>query len=132
MLFMRHACITLGAYLHGVSAGQDHSWFGLKQFWEFSQSVKLSVLLRSVFGFGSFIATMIALYLMPVSICVSIMMTTVFFTPVLAFVIHGEALSLKETSTIMLGFTGVVMIMNPTWFNEITEGSELFERNAKD
>lgn len=117
MLLFRFLWVMFGAYVHGKLRGDDHSWFGLKAFKDYTREVKISVLLRSFFGFGSFVSTMIAIYLLPVSVAVSIMMTTTFFTPILAWLIHDESISIPELITIVCGFFGVLMITNPDWFN---------------
>lgn len=116
----------MGAYIHGWLNGDDHSWFGMKAFKDYPPEMKISVLLRSFFGFGSFVSTMIAIYLLPVSVAVSIMMTTTFFTPILAFLIHNESISLPELITICVGFFGVLMVTNPDWFNHESAALKLY------
>lgn len=72
---------------------------------------------------------MISIYLMPVSVSVSITMTATFFTALIAYIIESEALSKREISTIVVGFFGVLMIVNPKWFNE---KSSIEKRTDKD
>ena len=62
------------------------------------------------------IFTFFAVYLMPVSIAVSIMMTTTFVTSIIAWLWVGEKLSMKEIIFITGGFMGVLMLVNPSWF----------------
>lgn len=119
----------IGSYFHGKLQGQDHSWMGYKEYKEFSPEVKWSVWQRSLYGFGSFLASMICIYLMPVSVASSIMMTTTFFTGLLAYWISQEVLSWREISTIICGFAGVLMIVNPSLFNG---GGQLHDRVKQD
>jgi drug/metabolite transporter (DMT)-like permease len=71
---------------------------------------------RSLYGYGSICTTFLAINLMPVSIAVSIMMSTTFVTALLAYFISGESLSYGEIITITLGFTGVLILVNPSIF----------------
>ena len=75
---------------------------------------------------------MISITLMPVSVSVSIMMTTTFFTVILAFLIQKEAISWREQITILCGFCGVVLVSNPDWFNPQIKGSILVRRELAD
>lgn len=104
----------------------------MKAFKDYSPEAKSSVIWRSVFGYGSFVSTMISIYLMPVSVSVSIMMTTTFFTAIMAYLIHDEKLSIKEFMTIITGFFGVLLITNPHWFNYHVIGSTLDKREKAD
>ena len=62
------------------------------------------------------IFTFMAVYLMPVTIAVSITMTTTFVTSIIAWLWVGEKLSWKEILFITGGFMGVLLLVNPTWF----------------
>jgi len=53
---------------------------------------------------------------MPVSVAVSIMMTTTFVTSILAYLLQGEPVTMAELGTIFGGFLGVIVLMNPTVF----------------
>ena len=53
---------------------------------------------------------------MPVSLAVSMMMTTGFVTSIIAWLWVGEKLSLTEVIFIIGGFSGVLMLVNPSWF----------------
>ena len=117
LVLISRLCATVGGYFHGKVTGQDHSLFGYKQYQNFTYETKKSVWLRSIYGFGAFIAAMISIFLMPVSVSVSITMTATFFTPLIAYLLEGERLSKREVATIMIGFLGVLMIVNPDWFN---------------
>lgn len=75
---------------------------------------------------------MVSIYLMPVSVSISITMTTIFITPILAYVILNEALSRNEISTIIVGFVGVLMSTNPDWFNSNNKGSTVSKRDQLD
>lgn len=75
---------------------------------------------------------MVSIYLMPVSVSVSITMTTVFFTAILAYLIQAETLSWREVTTIISGFIGVLMITSPTLFNSEPKGSEFQHREKED
>ena len=57
---------------------------------------------------------------MPVSIAVSIMMTTAFVTSLIAFFFAGEKLSGLELLIIVGGFMGVIILTNPTLFSHET------------
>lgn len=57
---------------------------------------------------------------MPVSIAVSIMMTTAFVTSLIAFLIAGEKLSGLELLIIIGGFSGVIILTNPSLFTPET------------
>ena len=113
LLLIRNFVMLVGAYVHGKFYDQDHSWMGYKQYKDFSYQAKKSVWLRSLYGLGSFMASMTSIFLMPVSVSVSITMTATFFTALIAYVLEGEALSSREFSTIIIGFIGVIMIVNP-------------------
>lgn len=76
----------------------------------------MSILKRSLYGYMTVIFTFLAVYLMPVSIAVSIMMTTTFVTSIIAWLWVGEKLSVKEIVYISGGFAGVLMLVNPSWF----------------
>lgn len=82
-----------------------------------------------MYGYGSFLASMISIFLMPVSVSVSITMTATFFTALIAYLLEGEQLSKRELSTIVIGFLGVLMIVNPEWFNP---GSTVIKRERQD
>lgn len=58
---------------------------------------------------------------MPVSIAVSIMMTTAFVTSLIAFLFAGEKLSGLELLIIVGGFSGVIILTNPTIFTDETK-----------
>lgn len=119
----------VGAYLHGKLYDQDHSYMGLKMYRSLSNEAKWSVWMRTMYAFGSYGATMISIFLMPVSVSVSITMTATFVTAIMAYILEGEKLSLREVMTIMIGFFGVIMIVNPDWFNH---SSTLSKRDEKD
>lgn len=57
-----------------------------------------------------------SIYFMPVSVSVSIQMTAVFFTSILAWLIANEPLSLFECFVILGGFIGVLIITNQNFF----------------
>lgn len=120
----------IGAYLHGKLFKQDHSWMGYKAYkYEFSPEARKGVWVRSLYGFGSFFTSMMSIYLMPVSVSVSLTMTATFFTPLIAWIIEREIISLKEAATILVGFIGVLMIVNPRWFNH---PQSIHHRETKD
>jgi len=49
--------------------------------------------MRSFYGYGSFLAALISIKLMPVSVSVAITMTAVFVTAILGWIIAGEKIS---------------------------------------
>ena len=112
--------MTLGSYLHGKYFDQDHSYMGLKMYNTFSFEAKKSVLIRTFYAYAAYGATMVSIFLMPVSVSVSITMTATFITAIMAYLIEREKLSLKELTTIFIGFLGVLMIVNPNWFNALS------------
>lgn len=59
-------------------------------------------------------------------------MTTIFITPILAFILEGESLLFEEILTIISGFIGVMMITNADWFNSDNPGSTLFKRDLNE
>lgn len=69
--------------------------------------------MRSFYGYGSFLAALISIRLMPVSVSVAITMTAVFVTAILGWIIAGEKISNQEIITIVMGFGGVVMLTHP-------------------
>jgi len=64
---------------------------------------------------------------MPVSVSVSLSRLSVFTTPILAYLFDGETVSWKEVATIVGGFIGVLMIMNPSWF---VESSNILQKRS--
>lgn len=90
---------------------------GWKLYSQLSNQSKINVWLRTLFAFGSFSALMASIFLMPVSISVSISMTVTFNTSIIAYFLEDEKLSMREISTILMGFTGVLMMVNPNWFD---------------
>ena len=117
VLLIRSLFLMIGAYIYGKYDGVD---FGYSSFKEFPDKVKWSLFKRSMYGFGSIIATFLAIQLMPVSIAVSIMMTTAFVTSLIAFLVAGEKLSGLELLIIMGGFSGVIILTNPSLFTHET------------
>ena len=117
-MLIRSIMTTLGGYLHGKWVGEDHSWMGWKIYSQLSYDSKMTVWLRTLFAVGSYASTMTSIFLMPVSISVSITMSVTFITSVVAYFLEGEKLSIREISMIIIGFTGVLMMVNPNWFND--------------
>ena len=103
----------IGAYIYGKNDGVD---FSTAAYFRLSEKIRSSILWRSIYGYGSIVATLAAIQLMPVSIAVALMMTTVFITAVMAYFFAGESLSEYEILSICGGFFGVVMLTNPTLF----------------
>ena len=117
-MLIRSMMTTLGGYLHGKCIGEDHSWMGWRVYSQLSNDAKMTVWLRTLFAVGSYASTMASIFLMPVSISVSITMTVTFITSVIAYFLGGEKLSIREICIIVIGFTGVLMMVNPNWFND--------------
>lgn len=109
--------MLLCSYLHGKIYDYDHSWMGYKLYQTFSTDVKKAIWIRAFFGFGSYITSMISIFLMPVSVSVSITMTVTWITAIMSYFINNEMLSWREISMIVIGFFGVIMVVNPAWFN---------------
>ena len=109
---IRNLIMLVGTYIHGKFVGIDHSSLGYNTFSNMSIKSQGLVIQRSIYGFVQFIATLISIWFMPVSISVSIQMTTVFFTAILAFILTGERLSWRESCTIISGFAGVLILTN--------------------
>ena len=71
--------------MHGKLYDKDHSLFGYKQYKDLSYETKKCVWQRGIYGFGQLSAAMFSIYLMPVTISVSITMTATLVTPLIAF-----------------------------------------------
>lgn len=113
--------MALGSYYHGKYYGVDFTNFGLDMYKTFNAQTKKSIWLRTFYGFGSFLAALLSIKLMPVSVSVAITMTAVFVTALLGWVIAGETLSKDELYTIFGGFFGVVMLTNPSMFSSAAD-----------
>lgn len=100
--------------IYGVFAAQiDFSWSSFRQF---NSKIQVSLFYRSFFGCLAILGQILAVQLMPLSVAVSIMMMTVFTTAILAWIILGDALTLAEIVTIVLGSFGMFMFANPALF----------------
>jgi drug/metabolite transporter (DMT)-like permease len=96
----------------------DFSYFGLKMFFQLPKESRTAIYWRTFYGLGSFMGAAFSIYFMPVSVSVSIQMTAVFFTAILAWLIANEPLSLFECFIILGGFIGVLIITNQNFFEE--------------
>lgn len=47
----------------------------------------------------------------------SALMSATFVTMLLGYFISGEVLSWREITTIVFGLVGVIIVLNPSWFN---------------
>ena len=126
VVIIRSIFLMIGAYVYGKNDGVT---FGIDTFMSFPPIVRSSLIKRSLYGFGSIVVTFMAIQLMPVSIAVSIMMSTSFVTALLAYIMMGEKLAVSEVLTIFGGFMGVVVLTNPKLFMHTT-GNKAFEMQA--
>ena len=113
VVLIRSIVLILGAYIYGRKDGVD---FSPSKFFKLSKEVRDSLLWRSIYGYGSIVTTLVAIQLLPVSIAVALMMSTVFVTAILAYLFAGESLNYSEVAAICGGFFGVLMLTNPTLF----------------
>lgn len=133
MLIIRQVCILLGGYIHGKLNDDDHSNMGWKQFKRYPQELKRLIYLRCVIDWIASVLVIFAVMLIPVSLTVSVSRLSVFFTPLLAFIIDNEKVTKYEICTIAGGFLGVLMIMNPSFFDSSDdEMADIQERAEKD
>lgn len=117
MIFIRQSMLLLISYGHVKSEGHDLSRMGYHSYCKYSADTRRLVALRNLFDWTAGILLAFSIQLMPVSQSVSLSRLLVFFTPLLAYFLINEKISVPEILTIAGGFTGVLLIMNPSWFN---------------
>lgn len=98
----------------------------------YSGETKRLVSLRSFLDWTAGLLLTFAIQLMPVSQSVSLSRLQVFFTPLFAYFIIDEKVSVAEILTIAGGFLGIVLIMNPAWFNASQYGSDIEKQKQLD
>jgi drug/metabolite transporter (DMT)-like permease len=130
-LLIRSICMAIGAFMHGWMSGVDMSRMGYNEYKRLPSWVQGGVMSRSMYGFGSFIATLISIELMPVSISVAVTMMAVFVTTFLGWLIADEAMSKIEISSMIGGFMCVVILTNPDLLFE-NHNKELNMRDKED
>jgi len=118
IVFIRSVFLVVGGYICGKCCSVD---FGYTALAGLPKRMKISLLKRGIYGYGAAVSTVISIELMPVSISISIMMSTVFLTPIVAFFIRNEKLSCLEMSVITGGVMGMIILTNPSWFTRDTE-----------
>lgn len=127
-LLVRSFFIMVGSFFYGKSDGLDFSMMGMPMFQKFTYHVQINIIWRSIYGFGSFSCTMISIHLLPVSVSISITMSSIFTTMVLGWVLANEVLSGQEIASIVGGTLGVCMLSYPEYFNKTHQGSSVAER----
>ena len=113
IILIRSFIIILGAYIYGKRDGVD---FSPSSFMNLPSRIKNSIFWRSFYGYGAIVAAMAAIQLTPVSISVSIMMTQVFVSAIVGFLLANETLTSSEILSIIGGFTGVLLLVNDNIF----------------
>ena len=118
MLTVRWFFLLVSGYIQCKINGIDMSWFGYTQFRNFQNThTRLIIVGRTITDLLAGILLSVAVFLMPVSKSISISRLSVFFTPILAYFILNESLLQRQFWTIVGGFGGIIMIMNPEYFN---------------
>lgn len=117
MIVVRQICVLLGSFIHGKANDTDHSMMGWREFSKYPQETKRLIYLRCLLDWVASVLAIFAVMLIPVSITVSMSRLSVFFTPLVAYLIDHEVVTKYEVCTIAGGFLGVVLIMNPTLFD---------------
>lgn len=122
LFVVRQLCIFIGGYIHGKANGEDFSRMGWKEFKMYPYETRKLILLRCIFDWAAGVLLVFAVMLMPVSLSLTISRLSMFFTPLFAFLIDKEVVSVHEVLTIAIGFLGILMVMNPTWFSNGSGG----------
>ena len=92
---------------------------------EYSKETRMLVFWRTIIDWTAGLLLTFAILLMPVSESMSISRLTVFFTPILSFFLIDEKISIYEIMSIIGGFLGILMILNPSSFNSIEQRKEI-------
>ena len=100
----------LGAKFYAkLDGNKDTSW---KSVSKLPYNLKKSLFLRSVYGFISIAGAMLSIKLCPTSIAISIMMTQVFVSSLIGYLLNDEYISKREIMSIIGGFLGVLVLQD--------------------
>lgn len=119
--------MTACAYASGKCHGIDFSMMGSKLFSQFPWQTQKYIIWRIAFGYGAFITSMLSVSLLPLSISTPLLMSSVFVTMIFGYFLAGEELSVREITTIVFGFIGIIIVMIP--INEIPDGNNTQKNN---
>lgn len=72
---------------------------------------------RVFFGYMSYLCSMFCVFFLPLYVATSALMSATFVTMLLGYFMSGEVLSCREITTIVFGLCGVIIVLNPGWFN---------------
>jgi len=116
-VLFRSVMITFCSYLSGKYASIDFSGFGMVTFYSLPRQTQGTILQRCFFGFTSYLMAMLCVSYLPLSISASILNAAVFMTCVCGYFLAGEHVSCHQLVAITGGFAGVVLLLNPQFFN---------------
>ena len=132
MILIRQFVGLLLSYVYAKTQGLNLSWMGYYILCDFTKESRRLVMWRTLIDWTAGLLVTFAILYMPVSQSISISRITVFAVPILAFVLIDETISCLEILTIVGGFTGIIMIMNPTYFNSSSQSEIIGKRNSLD
>ena len=59
----------------------------------------------------------LAIYYLPLVVSSSVLMSSTFVIMIMGYLVADEKLSKREVVTIICGLMGVIILLNPEWFN---------------
>ena len=105
--------ITIFSYIYGKTKGIDFSMMGWKLFRSFQWETQKLILWRVFYGYTSYLMAMLSVNYLPLSISTPALMSAVFVTLIIGYYVADEQLSKREIVTIVFGFIGVLLVVNP-------------------
>lgn len=86
---------------------------------------------RVFYGYLSYLMAMLCVNYLPLSIASPVLMSSVFVTMIMGYLVADEKLSVREIITIIFGFAGVVLLLNPQWFSFDDHALEVMAKKGK-
>ena len=65
----------------------------------------------------SYLMEVLAIYYLPLVVSSSVLMSSTFVIMIMGYLVADEKLSKREVVTIICGLMGVIILLNPEWFN---------------
>ena len=82
----------------------------------------------SVYGYVACVCAYRAIFLLPLSIAMSIMQCTAFVSSIMSYLFGGQSLSFKEIVSIIFGIIGCIMLTNPELFTQKISMSHIVDQ----